>query len=126
MAMSPRDQIAALLDQWLHFTRREARAIEAAAWEEVQKIQTAKTDLQSRLNVARADWLAAEPAPDTQSFRSDINRLIALEASNASLLASQKRRLKSNLDSLIGARRTLRRVRRCYAPAREAVLNSYS
>src|SRR5581483_11311830 len=97
MAMSPRDQIAALLDQWLHFTRREARAIEAAAWEEVQKIQTAKTDLQSRLNVARADWLAA-----------------------------QKRRLKSNLDSLIGARRTLRRVRRCYAPAREAVLNSYS
>jgi hypothetical protein len=128
--MSARETINGLLQEWLCLTQTEARAIEAASWQDVRRIQSAKSRLQPLLNDARAEWAASDPLASSgladQPFRAEINRLVALEASNAGLLAEQKRQASARLQSLFEARRNLGRLRGSYLPKPNLVLDSYS
>jgi hypothetical protein len=128
--MSARETINGLLEEWLRLTRSEARAIEASSWRDVRKFQSAKTRLQPLLNSARGELIAENPSLASDAgghpFRAEINHLIALEASNAALLAEQKRKARVRMQSLVEARRNLGRLRGSYLPKPDLVLDSYS
>jgi hypothetical protein len=128
--MSARETITGLLQEWLRLTQSEARAIEAASWRDVSRFQSAKAGLQPLLNRARGELIAENPSLASNAgdhpFRAEINHLIALEASNAGLLAEQKRKARSRMQSLVEARRNLGRLRGSYLPKPDRVLDSYS
>jgi hypothetical protein len=127
--MSARDTIIGLLQEWFRLTQTEARAIEARSWRDVCSAQAAKSRLRPLLDAAMTGLPAAQKAsgeiPD-QSIRSRIGQLIAMEASNANLLAEQKRKAGMRMQSLVDARRNLARLRRSYLPRPDMVFDSYS
>ena len=129
--MSAQQQIAGLLDQWLQLTLAEEQAIEAAAWSELKRIQSAKAGLQPPLNEATAEWAAEHsdrPLAETPDhpFRAEVNRLITLEAGNGERLAARIKGARQEILSRETSCRNLRRVHGSYARKPEAVWNSYS
>lgn len=127
--MTPQDNIARLLEQWLQLTRAESRAIQAGAWIELRQIQSSKTALRQPLTEAcRCCKSAAPDVPSTAlPFRAQVARLIALEEHNASLLAARRDKASEQQLLIRRAARNLRNIRRSYAPLPPPVAcNSYS
>lgn len=119
-------------ESWRRLAEAEGRAIRAADWKALERCQEQLLELQPRFAAAalaaRAEWtrlgLAAHPEADR--FGALLGELIALEQSNASLLAEHRRQAVTQLDELDAGIRRLRRVQHSYAPARAAVWSSFS
>ncbi len=117
--MSARKDTARLLDQWRELTQAEGAAIQSATWPAVKEIQARKTELQKSLAEAEQNWAAENPVdaagvPPAKPFRTEVGRLISLEARNAELLAAQLRRARARQEDLEQAYRNLRRIQRSY------------
>jgi hypothetical protein len=118
--MSARKDMARLLEEWLQLTQAEGAAIQSAAWSAVKEIQARKTELQKSLAEAELNWAAENPGdtsgvPAPKPFRTEVGRLISLEARNAELLAAQLRRARAQQEALDQAYRNLRKIQRSYA-----------
>jgi hypothetical protein len=130
--MTPPDQMALLLRQWLDLSRAESAAILAAAWPKLRQIQSGKAALRQPLDEAFRQWKSTDPAVAASAaarrpFRAQVARLIALEAGNAQLLAVRRDQAREKLLRLERAGRNLRKLRRSYAPPSPPVAcNSYS
>jgi hypothetical protein len=129
--MTPREQTARLLQQWLEMTRAESQAIQSAAWPKLREIQSGKAGLREPLDQAFRQWKSGRPtvpASDAENpFRAQVARLIALEAHNAQLLAGRREKARERQLHLERAAQNLRNVRRSYAPPSPPVAcNSYS
>ncbi len=129
--MAARQEMAALLDQWLQLTHAEAGAIESAKWPSLKDIQAAKVCLQKRLTQTREKWEAEYPGntlagPVKHSFRAEIGRLLSLETRNADLLAAKLRQAHAQRESLNEAARNLRNVHQTYVSKSTGLLNCRS
>ena len=129
--MTPRENTARLLQQWLQMTRAESQAIQTGAWPKLREIQSGKARLRPTLDQAFGQWKSgrtSDPASAAENpFRAQIAQLIALEAHNAQILAGRRERARAQLLPLERAARNLRNLRRSYAPpAPPAACNSYS
>jgi uncharacterized protein YaaN involved in tellurite resistance len=130
--MTPPDQMALLLRQWLDLSRAESAAIQAAAWPKLREIQSGKAALRQPLDEAFRQWKSTNPAEAASAaalrpFRAQAARLIALEERNAQLLAVRRDQTREKILHLERAARNLRNLRHSYAPPPPPVAcNSYS
>ena len=125
--MDPRQQIAAILKQWLEKTHAETQAIQAGDWAALRGIQSAKAELRLPLGQAVEEWRARHPAEAAANpFRSEVSQLLALETQNGNVLTARKHRAQEKKRLLEQALFNLRRVRSSYTKPARAVLNSYS
>jgi hypothetical protein len=130
--MTPPENTARLLQQWLQMTRAESRAIQTAAWPKLREIQSGKAALRPALDQAFGQWKSSRPSvPASASaenpFRAQVAQLIALEAHNAQILAGRREKARAQLLPLERAAQNLRNLRRSYAPPPPpAACNSYS
>lgn len=116
--MSYREQIAALLRQWLVHTRQESDAIQAADWPALQQIQARRAELRPILTEAVDRWREENPGEfDLSGFSRDLARLLAMESHNVQLLVARRRRAQERKAALEQALYNLRRVRSSYAMA---------
>jgi outer membrane PBP1 activator LpoA protein len=119
--MKARQHITTLLKQWLELTHREAHAIQMGRWSQLSRIQKAKGALQEPLNDAIAQWKNENPAEFAcYPFRSEISRLLALEADNSELLALRKREVREKILLIEQALDDLRRLHSAYSQAAAA------
>jgi len=125
--MDPRQQIAAILKDWLEKTHAEAQAIQSNDWAALRKIQSTKAELRLPLGHAVEEWRAQHPAEAAANpFRSEVSQLLALETQNGNVLTARKHRAQEKRRLLEQALFNLRRVRFTYAKPARAGLNSYS
>jgi outer membrane PBP1 activator LpoA protein len=109
--MNARQRITALLKEWLLLTHRESHAIQLGRWSELAEIQNAKDDLRLPLANAIEQWKLENPAErDSNPFRDEVNRLLALESHNSELLALRKREVREKILLLEQALYDLRRL----------------
>ena len=98
--MDLRQQIAAILKRWLEMTHAENQAIRAGDWPALRQTQEAKAKLRVTLGGVIEKWKSACPQEaQSQPFRDEVARLLALETSNGDLLATAQapgRRKKSS------------------------------
>jgi hypothetical protein len=129
--MSALHDISKLLGQWLEFTEAETAAIQSSAWPSLHEIQKAKSGLQTSITAAMGE-LAREGKSDAVSgradhpFRTEVNRLISLEARNSQLLSVKYRAALNEKKSRDHAIRNLRKVRRSYGQKPGAGWHSFS
>jgi hypothetical protein len=127
--MTPPEQTARLLQQWLQMTRQESQAIQTGAWTKLHEIQSRKAALRQPLRQASRQCgigRASVPAA-AHPFRAEIARLISLEAHNARLLALRLEKARGRQRQLERAAQNLRNIRRSYArPSPPVACNSYS
>jgi hypothetical protein len=129
--MSAPADMARLLQQWRQMTRAETEAIHTDAWPKLQEIQSRKTQLQTSLNEALANWRAQQSSEYRTGvvdlpFRAEISRLIAMEGHNAQLVAVRRQKARERKLQLERASRNLGKVRHSYAPQTSGALNSWS
>jgi hypothetical protein len=117
--------ITAILKEWMEMTRREAQAIRAGDWSALRQTQEAKAGLRIPLSEAMEQWTAENPEEaNSQPFRDEISKLLALETRNGDLLADRKRQAREKQLLLEQALFNLRRIRSSYAKRGNAVINS--
>lgn len=119
--MSAREHASGLLQQWLEMTRAEAEAIQSAAWQKLEEIQSRKASLRQPLAEAFQQW-----KPGEIPFRAELGRLIALESRNAQVLTDRLQKTRAEQLALERASQNLRNVRRSYAPPPATAWNTYS
>jgi hypothetical protein len=125
--MNHRQQIAAILNQWLQMTHGESQAIRSSDWPALRKIQAAKAELRQPLAQAIEQWRTTNPVEASSNpFRIEVAELLALEAQNSHVLATRKHHVREKKRLLEQAQFNLRRVRSSYAASDRVVLNSYS
>jgi hypothetical protein len=129
--MSAPSDMARLLQQWRQMTKSETAAIHAAAWPRLKEIQSHKALLRTPLKEALAHWRQQQSSENRTGqtdlpFRAEVNRLIALEAHNAQLVAERCQKAAQHKLHLERARRNLGKVRHSYAPHTSGGLNSWS
>lgn len=125
--MEPRRRIASMLKQWLDSVRAESHAVQAGDLPALRKIQAARAELRAPLAEAVEQWRAENPAEAAANpFRSEVDRLLALETQNSNLIAALKHQAQEKKLLLEQALFNLRRVRNTYAKPAETVLASYS
>lgn len=121
-----------LFGEWRHLTEVEGRAISGGNWPEVWRQQLRKQDLQVHLLRARETWQnlwpdAGQSQADFESrFRSIVKELIALEATNAQLVATARESAQRELAECDRAVGHLRGLNRAYGPAGVGHWTSYS
>lgn len=108
--MSARQNIAALLAQWLQLTREESAAIQSAAWPALKKIQARKAALQPPL-------AEAVTGPIPADLRAQAGRIISLLTRNGLALAAQLRQARARQAAFDEVKRNLQRIRRSYTRA---------
>jgi hypothetical protein len=114
--MELRQQIAAILKRWLEMTHAENQAICAGDWPALRQTQEAKAKLRATLGGIIEKWKSARPQEaQSQPFRDEVARLLALETSNGDLLATRKRQAEEKKALLEQALFNLRRIRSSYA-----------
>jgi hypothetical protein len=125
--MNPRQQIAAILKQWLEMTLEESQAIQNGNISALREIQKSKAELREPLGEAVTLWRKESPEEaNAQPFREEVNHLLALETRHSALLAARKRNALEKKALLEKALFNLRRVRSSYAQGALLVLNRYS
>jgi hypothetical protein len=125
--MKPRQEIAAILKQWLEKTHAEGRAIHAGDLAAVREIQNFKAELRFPLSEAIARWRSENPEEaDAQPFRAEVNQLLDLETRHGQLLAARKRNAHEKKALLEQALFNLRRVRSSYAQSADLLFTRYS
>jgi hypothetical protein len=130
--MIARQNLMAAYDSWEEATQHEGAAIQAGNWHRVRECQETKRQLQSRIiqltEAANAECAQAglNPRMFEPDLRRAVNSLIALETRNATLLAEQRRAAELEYAGLDHAGRNLRRLQKSYAPAPNAMWQSYS
>lgn len=114
--MGCREQIGALLRQWLIHTRQEADAIQSGDWPALRAIQAQRAELRPALTAAVDKWRAEQPNDfDLTIFSRDIARLLAMESHNVQQLAARRHKARERKALLEQAAYNLRRVRSSYA-----------
>ncbi|MGO8696728.1 MAG: hypothetical protein ACLQVY_03285 [Limisphaerales bacterium] len=125
--MNPRQQIAAILKQWLEMTLEESQAIQNGNIIGLREIQKSKAGLREPLGQAVTLWRKESPEEaETQPFREEVEHLLALETRHSELLAARQRNAHEKKALLEQALFNLRRVRSSYAQGSELILNRYS
>jgi hypothetical protein len=125
--MNPRQQIAAILKQWLEMTLEESQAIQSGDIFTLREIQKSKEKLREPLGEAVTLWRRESPEEaHAQPFREEVNHLLALETRHSELLAARKRNAHEKKALLEQALFNLRRVRSSYAQGPDLILNRYS
>jgi len=130
--MSAANDLMALYQEWRTLTEAEGEAILSATWPQVNRCQTAKFQLQSRI-LAAHDLFQAElaahgldPQEHEAQYRKTVADLILLEERNGGFLEAQRKQACEQIRSLGRTKQNLRKVHRAYSGAREAAWNSYS
>jgi flagellar biosynthesis/type III secretory pathway chaperone len=125
--MSPRQQIAAILKQWLEKTHAEGHAIQTGDLNTLRLIQKSKVELREPLSQAVTRWRRENPQEaNTHPFRAEVSQLLALETRYAELLAARKRNALEKKALLEQALFNLRRVRSSYTRNPDLLFNRYS
>lgn len=125
--MNPRQQIAALLKQWLEMTLAESQVIQRGDIRALREIQKSKAELREPLAAAVLRWRAESPEEAAaQPFREEVNHLLALETRHSQLLAARKRDAHEKRALLEQALFNLRRVRSSYAQGAGMSFNRFS
>jgi len=124
--------LVVLYEEWGGLSEEEARAINLAAWSQVNQCHDAKRELQDKI-IQAADTLHKETR--CQGFdrkqidgevRKQLAHLIALELRNQKLLNTQREKAQKQKRILDKSQQNLRQVHRAYVSARNPVWNSYS
>lgn len=124
--MSARTELAGILAQWQQLSRDEGRAIDAAAWPRLRKIQARKAVLRQPLTQAFQRCAKEEGRADFP-FQSELARIISLLTRNGERLAARCRQARARQEALERSRRNLRRIERSYSHlGRRANGHSYS
>ena len=119
--MDPRQQIAAILKQWLEKTCAEGQAIQSGDFSALRAIQDSKAELRAPLGEAVCRWRAQSPEEaNAHPFRAEVTQLLALETHHSKRKAREKQLL------LEQALFNLRRVRSSYAQPPDTAFNGYS
>lgn len=121
--MSTEEELNSLYEQWRHLSVEEGRAIESAAWQQVELYQMAKSRLQPRI-VEVSQRVDAQAYEDR--FRRVVEALMELEGRNASLLRGQRDSVEAQRQELDQCRRNLRQLHKSYVPPSRANWQSYS
>ena len=127
-----RQELRALFQNWHLLTDEETAAIQVCDWQEVQRCQSLKQQLQDDIVAVRASLRSeafqrqAPAKAIAEEFRGILNELVALEASNLTLLSQQRERANTEMRRLDCASRNLRQVRSAYAAGHASVWHSYS
>lgn len=130
--MKAKQELLEVYDAWRAWSEREGVAILAGDWPTVTQCQDAKCQFQPQIirltEGAQKEWTEAgfDWADVQRDVRAVVGLLMDLETRNSELLAGQQRTTKTALAGMDGARRTLQRVHRSYAPERPAAWHSYS
>ena len=125
--MNPRQQIAAILKQWLEMTLEESQAIQSGNIFALREIQKSKAKLREPLGEAVFLWRKESPEEaNAQPFRDEVNHLLALETQHSEMLAARQRAAHEKKALLEQALFNLRRVRSSYAQGPRLILNRYS
>jgi hypothetical protein len=125
--MNPRQQIAAILKEWLEKTHAEGQAIQTGDLAGLRKIQKSKAELRDPLAAAMTQWRTESPAEaNAYPFRAEVNELLALETRHGQLLTARKRDVQEQKARLEQALFNLRRVRSSYAQSPDLLFNRYS
>jgi hypothetical protein len=121
--MNAMSELAALYEQWRSLTDDEGKAIEAAAWIQVEQYQTAKGRLQPRITevIQRLDAVVLE-----REFRPVVEELMRLEQRNSALLQRQRSAAERQRQELARASRNLRQIHKSYVPPVRTHWHSYS
>jgi exonuclease VII large subunit len=124
--------LRAYYEQWRSLTESEGEAIHGGLWQQVDRLQEAKRQLQ-RLILGATRELRAEcarsgvdPAVIEQQLRGLVEQLVQLESHNGQSLAEQLRQTRAQLQQLDAAAHNLNQIRRAYCPAHEANWESFS
>jgi outer membrane PBP1 activator LpoA protein len=116
--MKAREQVAALLKEWLGLTHLECHSIQLGRWASVARVQKNKSALQQPLIDALARWRIENPdEAGCNPFRKEIGRLLELESHNSELLAVRKREVREKMLLLEQALYDLRRIRSDFSKA---------
>lgn len=130
--MIARQNLMAAYNSWEEVTENEGAAIQAGNWRRVRECQETKRQLQTRIiqltEAANEECTRAglNPRMFEEDLRRAVNLLIALETRNATLLADQRHAAEVEFAGLDHASRNLRRLQKSYAPAPNAMWQSYS
>jgi hypothetical protein len=130
--MSARNELMALYQEWRTLSEAEGEAIQSAIWPQVNRCQSAKSQLQTRILAAHELFQAELAAHGLDAreheaqYRKTIAELILLEQRNGEFLDAQRQRAAAQIRELGRTRQNLRHVHRAYAGPREAAWNSYS
>lgn len=114
-----------LFSEWRRLTESEGASIQAAAWEEVLRVQETKKRLQSEILEAEhrsAPWSAA----DRETRRVLVSELVLLELRNLDWLGQQRTEAEAERAALEKSRLDLRRLHRSFVPPSGGVWQSYS
>lgn len=130
--MNANHHLQAAYAEWQRLAETEGEAIRLRDWPLVADCQKALYQLQPeiirRTQAAQTEWtrLGLDHAVQQEGFRKVIAGLIKIESQNNSLLDGLRRSAKDRLDQLERAGRTLRQVKRSYAPPGTAGWESFS
>ena len=94
----------------------EGEAIRVSSWQQVQRCQNAKAELQSQIVLATEELNAASYSAEEirQQFRPVLEHLINLEIRNNHLLDTGRTQLENERDQLDKNQRNLRQIRGAY------------
>ncbi len=121
-----------LFGEWRQLTEAEGRAISGDNWAEVQRQQQRKEDLRVRLVTAAEAWrnlrssMAKTNAGYEQRLRPIIAELIALETTNAQLVADRRESAHREFGECDRAAGNLRGLNRAYGASTDGHWISYS
>lgn len=127
-----RTSLRSYYEQWRSLTEAEGKAIRRGQWQQVERLQASKQELQSLIIGATED-LRAEyrqhglPVEEVEeSFRGVLEDLVRSESANAQSLQQQLAHADEQLAELEGHAAKLSQVRQAYVPTRESSWHSYS